>query len=92
MLKIILMTQLYYADGTYEFRNFPVYVRTEQECREMAPRAIELAALMAEIESGKSKAIQQTGFSCTDSEVVLDFWAIPEWVPIPTSKPKEYSF
>lgn len=86
MLRILLMTQLYFADGTYEFRNFSVLVPTEQQCHELAPQAIDIAIALHQLGHGK-KQINQVGHSCTDAVQELDFWPIPSWVPVPISRP-----
>lgn len=85
MLKMILMTQIYFTPGVYSqdyhFQNHDVYVRSVSDCKKMG-EAI-LIKTLKYVRSDIRKNIVQTGFSCTDETQELDFWPIPDRIPIP---------
>ncbi len=86
MLEYILMTQLFFTDGTYELRNYKMVVQNDgKECSELTKsQAIELSVYF----SGRQKSeVAQTRAMCTDKNVVLDFWPVPEEIPVPESRP-----
>lgn len=76
MLKILLLAQVYFNDGTYHLQTFTLLVKDESECAKVAEYILPKTG-------GK---IRQTGFACTDKSVELDFWPIPDRVPVPRVK------
>jgi hypothetical protein len=76
MIKILLLAQVYFNDGSYHLQNFPLLVREESECREVAE------VILPKV-GGR---IRQVGYSCTDKSIELDFWPIPERIPTPRDR------
>ncbi len=92
MLKMILMTHLAFNpvsdslnDVPYEFRNYDVIVRSEEECLRMGAAALSLSKYLAIHDSKITSPVIHAKAYCTDKEILLDFWPIPEkgHVPIP---------
>ncbi len=83
---MILMTQIYFHPGMYppddyRFDNFNVLVRSEAECKAMGESV--LITILENLPDETRVRIRQVRFSCTDAIQELEFWPIPDRIPIP---------
>ncbi len=89
MIEYILMTQLYFTDGTYEFRNYNMVSENLPITEICNDRLKENALKLSSFLSGRDKReIKQEKAMCTDFHSVLSFYPIPDKVPVPTPRPK----
>jgi len=88
VLKMLLMIQVYYNPGVYaqdyEFHTYPVLVKDKNHCERMGTDF--LNTTLNNVRPSVKANIVQTGFMCTDAIQELEFWPIPDQIPIPTRK------